>query len=112
MRGGKMQTIKSKIDDNDYTISYIFEKYGKTSKPSFSSSIRKNDNLIDNYIDIYDRKEKYSYPEQDSDNEEDLLSRTSTIRSSSLSKEDLLSRTSTIRSSSKRALKNYKEIDI
>lgn len=110
MRGGKMQTIKSKIDDNDYTISDIFEKYGKTSKPSFSSSIRKNDNLIDNYIDIYDRKEKYSYPEQDSDNEEDLLSRTSTIRSSSLSKEDLLSKTSTIRSSSKRALKNYKEI--
>ena len=52
MRGGKMQTIKSKIDDNDYTISDIFEKYGKKSKPSFSSSIRKNDNLIDNYIDI------------------------------------------------------------
>jgi hypothetical protein len=112
MRGGKMQMSKSKIDDNDYSMSDIFEKYGKTSKRSSSSSISKNDNLINNYIDVYDYKEKYSYPEQNSDNEEDLLSRTSTVRSTSLhNEEDMLSKTSTVRSSSsRRTLKNYKEI--
>ena len=44
-----------------------------------SYTLKNNDEVIKNYVDAYDFKEKYSYY----DDEEDLLSKTSTIKSSS-----------------------------
>jgi len=80
IRGGNMK-IKSKIpflktndnlEDNNYFMRDIIQK-------TKSYTLKNNDEVIKNYVDAYDFKEKYSYY----DDEEDLLSKTSTIKSSS-----------------------------
>ncbi len=82
IRGGNMK-IKSKIpflktndnlDDDNYLTRDIFQKTRKSH-----SLHNTNDEIIKNYVDTYALREKYNYY----DDEEDLLSRTSTIKSSS-----------------------------
>jgi len=82
IKGGNMK-IKSKIpflktndnlDDDNYLTRDIFQKTRKSH-----SLHNTNDEIIKNYVDAYDLREKYNYY----DDEEDLLSRTSTIKSSS-----------------------------
>lgn len=83
IKAGNSSSLKTNdnLDDDNYFTMDIFQKISEGHSPSL-----KKDEIIKNYVDAYDLKEKYSYYDE----------------------EDLLSKAKTIKSSSNRALKSYK----